>query len=67
MCAYVCMCVCMRVHVCVEKCKAIENFPMPLILLSFEALHMVAVNIIATCVWQDWATGKVYIRLAAEW
>ena len=48
--AYVCMCVCMRVHVCVEKCKAIENFPMPLILLSFEALHMVAVNIIATCV-----------------
>ena len=56
-CAYVCMCVCMRVHVCVEKCKAIENFPMPLILLSFEALHMVAVNIIATCVWQDWATG----------
>ena len=55
MCAYVCMCVCMRVHVCVEKCKAIENFPMP---LSFEALHMVAVNIIATCVWQDWATEK---------
>ena len=54
----VCMCVCMRVHVCVEKCKAIENFPMPLILLSFEALHMVAVNNIATCVWQDWATGK---------
>ena len=48
----------MRVHVCVEKCKAIENFPMPLILLSFEALHMVAVNIIATCIWQDWATGK---------
>ena len=45
MCAYVCMCVCMHVHVCVEKCKAIENFPMPLILLSFEALHMVAVNI----------------------
>ena len=55
MCAYVCMCVCMRVHVCVEKCKAIEYFPMPLI---SEALHMVAVNIIATCVWQDWATGK---------
>ena len=62
MCAYVCMCVCMCVCVCacvcVEKCKAIENFPMPLILLSSEALHMVAVNIIATCVWQDWATGK---------
>ena len=55
---HVCICVYVRVHVCVEKCKAIENFPMPLILLSSEALHMVAVNIIATCVWQDWATGK---------
>ena len=63
-CAYVCMCVCMRVHVCVEKCKAIENFPMPLILLSSEALHMVAVNIIATCGLGHW---KVYISLAAEW
>ena len=52
---HVCICVYVRVHVCVEKCKAIENFPMP---LSSEALHMVAVNIIATCVWQDWATGK---------
>ena len=50
LCICVYLCVCMRVHVCVEKCKAIENFPMPLILLSFEALHMVAVNIIATCV-----------------
>ena len=68
MCAYVCMCVCMRVHVCVEKCKAIENILMPLILLSFEALHMVAVNIIATYLCMaGLGHWKVYIRLAAEW
>ena len=51
-CVYVCV---HALHVCVEKCKAIENFPMPLILLSFGSL---AYGGSETLSLQDWATGK---------
>ena len=51
-CVYVCV---HALHVCVEKCKAIENVPMPLILLSFGSL---AYGGSETLSLQDWATEK---------
>ena len=59
MCGYVFMCVCMRVHVCVEKCKAI-NFPMLHVSGAFGSLAMVAVNIIANLITSDYGrTGPL--------
>ena len=45
-------------HACVEKCKAIENFPM--LSGAFGSLAMVAVNIIANLITSDYGrTGPL--------